>query len=269
MGYRDVLIECFQNTKMLYESDDELRAAANWSREHTALIREDDPLELPTVPARAASISITKRRTFEAARQLQKTYPGKCVAVLNFASPVNPGGGVIAGSGAQEECLCRCSTLYPCLDQHRLWDEYYLPNRAADNSLASDACIYSPRIKVFKSDERLPKVLPKESWYEVDVVTCAAPNLRRAVQSVPNKVLQQLHVRRARRILGVAASCGVRVMVLGAFGCGAFQNDPNVVASAWRQVTTECGDWFDAVEFAVWCPPHAPTNYDAFAAEFG
>ena len=268
MRYRDALVACFQDTQQMYESDNELKAAALWSREHTVLIQEADALALPNVPSDVGNITITKRRTFESAEKLLGEYPDKLVAVLNFASPVNPGGGVVTGSSAQEECLCRCSTLYPCLDQRMLWNGYYLPNRISRDSLSTDACIYTPRVKVFKSDERMPEILPKERWYDLDVITCAAPNLRRVVQTVSSDMLRQIHVSRARRIMSVAASRGVRVLVLGAFGCGAFRNDPRTVASAWHQVVTELGGWFDAVEFAVWCPPHDSTNYDAFVAEF-
>lgn len=270
MPRRDVLIDCFANTMELCRSK-VLAGRVEASREQTRLIDVDDALATPELvrdpsPVR---VSLTQDRTFEAARRLVAENPDARCAVLNFASPVNPGGGVKSGSAAQEECLCRCSTLYPCLDQQRLWDGYYLPNRAARNSLSSDACIYTPGVVVVKEDGMPPTPLPREEWFEVDVLTCAAPNLRFVVGGLPASEQRQIHLVRARRILSVAASFGAKVLVLGAFGCGAFCNDPRAVASAWHQATDELGTWFDAIEFAVWCPPRRTENYDAFCAEFG
>ena len=55
-------------------------------------------------------------------------------------------------------------------------------------------------------------------------------------------------------------------MVLGAFGCGAFRNDPKVVATAAKKVVAEYRHAFRAIEFAVYCRPGDTANYDAFAA---
>lgn len=73
--------------------------------------------------------AVTKSKTFEAAMRLRKERPDAKIAVLNFASATNPGGGVKSGSSAQEESLCRCSTLYPTLNQRKLWDISQLAER--------------------------------------------------------------------------------------------------------------------------------------------
>ena len=105
-------------------------------------------------------------------------YAGKKVCVLNFASATNSGGGVIKGSSAQEEAICRCSTLYPNLKEQRMWNQFYAPHRRAHDPLHNDDCIYTPGVMVFKSDTDYPQLLPEEKWYSVNVLTCAAPNLR-------------------------------------------------------------------------------------------
>lgn len=89
-----------------------------------------------------AQIIVSRKRTLEAA----KAYTGKKVCVLNFASATNPGGGVTRGSSAQEEAICRCSTLYPCLNNAKMWNAFYVPHRHERNPLHNDDCIYTPGV---------------------------------------------------------------------------------------------------------------------------
>ena len=83
-----------------------------------------------------ANVKVTKNSSFNAAR----SYSGN-IAVLNFASATNPGGGVTKGSNAQEECLCRCSTLYPILSDNRFL-AFYSEHKTAGNALHNDDIIY-------------------------------------------------------------------------------------------------------------------------------
>ena len=82
------------------------------------------------------------------------------------------------GSSAQEECLCRCSTLYFCLNTKEMWAGFYSLHRYAQDPIHNDDCIYTPEVIVFKSDTASPSPLPEKDWYSVNVITCAAPNLR-------------------------------------------------------------------------------------------
>lgn len=270
MPTRRELTICFQDTMKMCRTE-ALSDAVRSSRERTRLIEPLDVLDVPPAPERQTGVtSVSPDRTLEAASRLSRQHPDSKIAVLNFASSVNPGGGVKVGSTAQEESLCRCSTLYPCLDQRRLWEGYYLPNRSRTDLLATDACIYTPDVVVVKRDEPLPTAMPSGEWFATDVITCAAPNLMNPLAEgmLPESELRRIQLTRARRILAVAASKGARILVLGAFGCGAFRNDPRVVASAWREATDELGGWFDVIDFAIWCPPRRPQNYDAFVAAF-
>ena len=210
---------------------------------------------------------VSRLRSCEAAAR----YHGQKVAVLNFASSTSPGGGVETGASAQEECLCRVSTLYPCLKTQAAWNKFYGPHRAAPNPLHNDDIIYTKDVVVLKDDDY--HVL--SSLFRVDVITCAAPNLRDvpsnkynqhdgdAVRISPEKLLE-LHLKRARKILTAAAANGAEVLILGAFGCGAFRNDPTVVAAAYHQVLPQFLNHFKTVEFAVYCRPGDQRNYEAF-----
>ena len=181
--------------------------------------------------------------------------------MLNFASAKNPGGGVTRGSSAQEEALCRCSTLYPCLLGDELWQKYYKMHRDRHDVTYTDACIYTPDVLVIKTDTDAPERLPENKMQAVDVITCAAPNLRERPSNAMNpgagspvrlsrQDIYSLHTQRARKILSVAALHDGDVLILGAFGCGALSNPPQVVAPAYRAGLQDFAHAFCAVEFA-------------------
>ncbi|WP_404656163.1 TIGR02452 family protein [Kitasatospora sp. GAS204A] len=67
----------------------------------------------------------------------------------------------------------------------------------------------------------------------------------------------------------VAALYGVRELVLGAWGCGVFRNDPDVVAEAFEQALSCHGAAFGKVVFAIWDRSPESVNRAAFRARFG
>ena len=271
--------EVFRDTERMCRENARLREAIAASRKGQRLILEGTSVGAVgrNRHAEAAQVVVSPKRTFEAAIK----YAGRMrTCVHNFASATNPGGGVVNGSSAQEESLCRCSTLYFNLNVREMWDGFYSPHREARDPLHNDDVIYTPDVVVFKSDTAYPRTLPEAEWRTLDVITCAAPNLRERPSNRMNAGdgdvrveisaadLQALHERRLRRILDVAAENGTEAIVLGAFGCGAFRNDPQVVATAAKKVVVEYRHAFRTIEFAVYCRPGDTANYDAFAAAF-
>lgn len=277
MDQRIVNAGIFKDTVDFYTQDKTLLAETKSSMERTRLYGADEYpyVEMPAADRKDAEVRITKKRSFEAARDLVAEYPNKKVAVLNFASAVQPGGGVKNGASAQEEALCRCSNLYPSLDQGWLLDSFYNQNKAIGDARHTDACIYTPEVIICKTDDDCPERLPKNRWCTVDVISCAAPNLNRNTYNQHNpenggpivlspEELYGIHLQRARHIMFIAAANGVKSLVLGAFGCGAFRNDPNVVAAAYKAATEEFIKYFDIIEFAIFCRDYETTNYNAF-----
>ena len=272
-------IQVFDDTKKKCQSDSRLIQAIAQANAAQKLILGSDTETWKSACRymRPAQVTVSRKRTLEAA----SAYHGKKVCVLNFASATNPGGGVTRGSSAQEEAICRCSTLYFSLIEQSMWKGFYTPHRAQRDPLHNDDCIYTPGVVVIKTDTATPQALPPEDWYTVNVLTCAAPNLReqpsnpmndgdgaRGVQ-IEKQELRQLHEKRMRRILSIAAAEGNEVMILGAFGCGAFRNPPEIVAEAMRTVIQEYRSFFEAVEFAVYCPPRDDSNYRVFERVLG
>lgn len=254
-------IEIFNDTMQMCKTDPALAKSLGTSLEKQYFLSETADLSLGGTPKdKPANIIVSRKRTFEAA----EAYKGKKVCVLNFASARNPGGGVVNGASAQEECLCRISTLYPCLADKRIFESFYLPHRTMfRDTLYNSDLIFTPGVTVFKSDTYMPSLRPRKEWFETDVITCAAPNLG-ANTRLDNPRLEKLHTERGERIFLTAIKEGAEVLILGAFGCGAFRNPPAAVARAYKTLTEIYAAYFDTIEFAVYCSPKNSSNFDTF-----
>jgi uncharacterized protein (TIGR02452 family) len=183
---------------------------------------------------------VTLESTLVAARRV-----GGDAACLVFASAKNPGGGFLGGAKAQEEDIARASALYPCL---LTAPDFYAFHRDQRDLRYSDRVIYSPGVPVFRDD----KCMLLDRPYLTAFLTAAAPNLGAIVRNQPEHAADVPAIlrRRARRVLGVAAAHGHRTLVLGAWGCGVFRNDPAAVATAFAEALRAV-DRFDRVVFAV------------------
>lgn len=280
---RSERIRVFEDTANLCHTNEDLRRnIADSNRNQYVLFQEEQtkPISQESRYQEDGLLLVTRSRTYEAAER----YKGMKTCVLNFASATNPGGGVENGASAQEECLCRCSTLYFNLTEQDVQNQFHKKHRydlknGKLSVLYNDDCVFTPGVTVFKTDTNSPELMEKDDWYQVDVITCAAPNLRNVPSNIMNpdagedavsiskKPLKELHVKRTKRILDIAKAEGEEVVVLGAFGCGAFQNPPEVVAEAMFAVAKEYLRDFRAIEFAIYCTPGSSANYKAFLNE--
>ena len=178
------------------------------------------------------------------------------MAVLNFASHTHPGGKFLEGSGAQEESLCHESNLYNILSE---FSEYYEDNYSTRNNfMYCNRAIFSPDVRFIRDD-----------WEtSCAVITCAAPNLSGNKKFCAVKVSQEENDRalreRCRFVLNIAKENKIETLILGAFGCGVFGQDPERVATHFCDLLThDFCNCFKHVEFAI--PVRAnPENYEAF-----
>ncbi|GAA2414946.1 TIGR02452 family protein [Actinomadura vinacea] len=213
-------------------------------------------------PGVETRFEVTEETTLAAALRLRAS--GEVPFALNFASAKNPGGGFLNGAHAQEEGLARSSGLYASLRAKR---EYYDFHRQQGDLLYSDHMIYSPAVPVFRDDAG--RLL--EEPYPVAFLTSPAPN-RGAVRD-PEKAARIPAVlrERARKVLAVAAEHGHSRLVLGAWGCGVFQNDPHEVAIVFAEALRPGGEWagaFEQVVFAVWDTAKGAPRHTAFQEVF-
>ena len=218
---------------------------------------------------------IINEKSFTVAQMVAEE--GKKTAVLNMANPFSPGGGVKRGAQAQEEDLCRCSTLAPVLYSDRSKDFYYERNEKEYSDTSkdllerySDRVLYSPGIIVIRNDRSYDFL---GSPFSVDIITCAAPVDELFIRShhygelntgdlykpeitgfADKNAFIDSHRTRAKRTLVSALDHGADILVLGAIGCGAFCNNHLLVASAWGDVIKEYGGLFDKIYYAVYDP---------------
>ena len=191
----------------------------------------------------APIISVVSGTTQQVAQELANEGP---LALLNFASARNVGGGFLNGAKAQEEDLCRCSALYATLTKHTT---YYEENRRQSSLLYTDHLIFSPAVPFFKT--RGTGNLLSEPFLS-SVITAPAPNTRPYLdQSGDPKQLVECFERRWRNVLAVAIDNGISTILLGAWGCGAFGGDPSVSSqTAWNAIK-DLGSAFKKIVFAI------------------
>ena len=177
MATHEERIRVFEDTLAWIDSDADLTAAVALAKKNTIVWFEDDYPAFDGSKTTETVISVTGERSFQAAMRLHGENSESRIAVMNFANAFHPGGGVKKGSSAQEESLCRTSTLYPLLYRRTLRDSYYRHHFDLNTPKASDALIYTEGVVICKTDEDLPQRMPEEDWITVDVITCAAPDL--------------------------------------------------------------------------------------------
>lgn len=204
---------------------------------------------------------VTDETTLEAAKRICKENPNANPFVLNFASAKNPGGGFLGGAQAQEESLARSSSLYPCLTANFEMYEY---NRRGNSCLYSDWMIYSPLVPVFRNDDGSLLQTP----YLVSFLTSPAVNAGVIKKQESNKIdlIEKTNRERARKFLWIANKENHKTLVLGAWGCGVFQNDPAEIARIFKDLLTgEFENCFESVIFAIYDTSSTQKVFNAFA----
>lgn len=171
------------------------------------------------------NIQIINNSTIDTIIQIRKEGIGGNIIALNFASAKNPGGGFKNGTNAQEESIVRSSALYPCLIKNYkgFYDYHYKQN----TPLYSDRMIYSPDVPIFRDNDG--NLLNKPLF--CSFITSPAVNAKVALEKgftyeMINKTMQK----RIGKILDLAINKEPKVLILGAFGCGVFKNNPNDIS---------------------------------------
>lgn len=272
MDAKQLRVKIFEGTRQIIKNSDRLKTAVETSKQEQKLYWEGETIAYGAPRFSApAKIVLSQKKTVEAARPYAEQ--GNRVCILNFASSVAPGGGVTTGEQAQEESICRVSTLYFALSDKEtagaFYDRHWELIRAGKmNRRNTDDIVYTPGVIAVRDDAADEVPLQEADWYAMDVITCAAPDIRAVgdeTQYTPG--LEELHcefVKRWRCILAAAAKHEADVLILGAFGCGVFANPPELVARAFRDALQGFDCYFETIEFAIFSGKGDSPNYRAF-----
>lgn len=212
----------------------------------------------------AARAEVTQETTLAAARRLVEQENAARPLVLNFASAKSPGGGFLGGSRAQEESLARSSALYASLQRA---GAYYDQNRACGSSLYTDHAVLSPDVPVFRADDGAPLDRP----YAASFLTMPAVNVGALGRPGEHARVGPVMAGRVEKVLALAAAEGFETLVLGAWGCGAFRNDPRLIARLFHDALYggNCWAWkFARITFAVFTVATERENLRAFEELF-
>jgi uncharacterized protein (TIGR02452 family) len=213
-----------------------------------------DELEVTLDAAITPTLEVVNETTSQAAFRLLSAGKDNVVA-LNFASARNPGGGWLHGAQAQEEDLCRTSGLYSCLLKKPL---YYNANILCDNSYYTNGMIYSPKVPFFRDHNNLLLETP----FPLSIITAPAPCLIN-MDSPDEDRLDLIFKERTIKILQIAHKHGHKNIILGAWGAGAFRNDPVRVAYFFRNAL-QAVQAFENVCFAVYDTSPDLIRYNTF-----
>jgi uncharacterized protein (TIGR02452 family) len=207
--------------------------------------RPEEAIGAPAIRSAQTRIRVVNGTSLATAREMAAR--GAAPLVLNFASAKNPGGGFLNGARAQEESLARCSALHACLETSGM----YAHHRATGDAMYTDWMIHSPDVPVFRDDESAQLL---EQPYLCSFLTAPAPNAGVVLAKDPTRRDEVIRVLTSRvgRVLAICAAKGHRQLVLGAWGCGVFANDPAVAARAFgAELEGAHAGVFEEVVFAV------------------
>lgn len=221
----------------------------------------DECLANPTTGT-PSQITVQACRTQKAAFEMNKQGD---VVLLNFASARNVGGGFLSGAKAQEEDLCRASGLYLC---QQTCPDYYQQNKAEKSAIYTDGMMYSPRVPFFRVDNG--SLL--DEMFLSSVITAPAPNMGAYLAKHPDgkDKVERAFSQRVGLLLALIKHLGYKRLILGAWGCGVFKNDPIFVAHTFYQ-------WlhhpafvasFEQVVFAIYDGSRHQHTLNAFARQF-
>lgn len=232
---RDNVSRGYKNSKMYFNDQN------NYMNSFQAVLSS-------TPPASEMTIDFVNKSVISACDELSFDYSS--IAVLNFASATRPGGGYMRGANAQEESIARVSSLVTSLNKFS--EEFYMEHSRTGDLYYSNRIIYSPEVVVIKGDDG---VLLEEP-YCINVITSPAVNraeLERRGGCNSKKVYAVMR-ERIRQIIAVAAMNNNEALVLGAFGCGVFGNNPKDIAGIFAQVLVKEGymKFFKRIVFAVY-----------------
>lgn len=226
---------------------DELKEAIEASKYYDALELDDLLDKLVINRNYNTNFEVTPEDSVSAIHRLYSEGE-RNIMCLNFASAKNPGGGFLNGALAQEESLAVSSSLY---STQMACYEFYQTHRDMKSCVYTDGMIYSPNVPVFRNN----KGYLLQNFSKVNFITSAAVNtgvVKRKELEVVDKI-PALMEDRIRKMIALSYSRENDTLLLGAWGCGVFQNDPEIIAKLFKKILEgEFKNCFKRIVFAIY-----------------
>jgi len=231
-----------------------------YTNNHTVFISQQDADRLEsTFMPKSGSPDIELHDETTLAAIIRLADKGNTPGTLNFASAKNPGGGFLGGAMAQEESLAAASALYPSQLQRT---EYYAINRRFKSFVYTDCAIWSPDVVFFRDDSAEFLSTPAKSH----VLTIPGVNYGQVLEKGEDTNNAKATMKRRMKIaLAIFADKGCDTIILGAFGCGVFRNNPTDVAIWWNELLIEYGGHFNKVIFSIFDRSRQRATFEAFS----
>lgn len=254
------LKEVFKDTCKIFKEDMELSKQLEESMNNTLIINIDDIKSYKSEIITPINIVISNESSIDEA--LKQSSSGKSVMVLNFASAISPGGGVKNGSTAQEESLCRASGLYQCLVNQKSFYNYH---RLHKNYLYNNVIIYSPNVPVIKDNEG--NLLDKPNL--ISFITSPAVYAKYArMFFISDEKINSVMKERINKLIDFIIEKSPDCAILGAFGCGVFKNNPNSIATMFKEAIVSRSNELNSrnikIVFAIYDKEKTGVNYRTF-----
>lgn len=173
-------------------------------------------------------------KTDDCARKYIQNETFQNVVIMNFASRHHPGGGYLRGAKAQEEALCRSIP------------QLYSSLKSVPYPFEEDTVLITPNVEIMRNSDNYD-LLSTKNRVTVSVVSAAAPNLR-------HDRFDEGRIKRALINMYISVNKHLPrtdTLVLGAWGCGAFRNDPCVMAKIMDDINLEYGGLYKYIIFSV------------------
>lgn len=174
-------------------------------------------------------------------------------AILNLADAYHAYGKYNGGASAQEESLCRASTLSLTLYQYynKQWAKKASVPFREESAYPMDirfGGIYSPKVTVFRDNVKTGFAL-REEPFQTSIISVAALNFReghehnnleyRSEDGGFNEEGEGIMRDKIRTIYRIALLNGHDSLVLGAFGCGVFKLKLELVSALFKEILDE------------------------------
>ena len=223
-------------------------------------------------------VLLKKQDSLDAAKEV---YDNTQIAplVLNMANALRPGGGYRSGSAAQEENLFRRSNLHYCFKDGEVVADARDPTRALYSKAMQDL-INATNGVVYISDKPRYCIRDSEHFERHTLGYDLYPNeadcfpfyeMRSAALAVDGESSEEQRVDASNRIRAQflsARRAGHRVLVLSAFGCGAFGGHPNIVAEEYCKAILDNKHHFSLIVFAIHFAGWGKHNLEVFDEVF-